>query len=454
MAKNIDMTTGSPFKKIFLFALPVAIGYVLQNFYSLGDSIIVSLARGENAVTGINITSSLIFLVNGFAQGMSAGFGIVLSQFVGAKNQDKMRQSIATSLLLTFFISVLLSISFFLLAPTILKVLNTNELFYDYALSYIRIIFAGILFMGIYNLADQILRALGDSKSPLIILIICSTLNLILNSLLFITDLSVAWAGWATIISQAISAGVGFIIIFKKFKELKLKKSDFKIDFNFIFRHLATGLPMAFQFTITAVSCMIQQKAFNSLPNPDFAKAQGTGSKLDNLFSAALFGASNAMAIYCGQNYGANKLDRIKSGVKCSYLVGLIFTAFCFILNLLLCKPLSKILLYGVTNDILKLIFQYTFIQSLFYYSLYVLLSLRQSLQGMGYSSLTLVGGTIELIMRCLAAFVLANLFGYNGACFSNVLAWVGGMITFMICYYAVIKKLQTKAMNGNIFIE
>ena len=358
MAKNIDMTTGSPFKKIFLFALPVAIGYVLQNFYSLGDSIIVSLARGENAVTGINITSSLIFLVNGFAQGTSAGFGIVLSQFVGAKNKDKMRQSIATSLLLTFLISIILSISFFLLAPTILKVLDTNQLFYDYALSYIRIIFAGILFMSLYNLADQILRALGDSKTPLIILIICSTLNVALNSLLFVTDLSVAWAGWATIISQAISAGVGFIIIFKKFKELKLKKNDFKLNFNFISRHLATGLPMAFQFTITAVSCMIQQRAFNSLPNPNFAKAQGTGSKLDSLFSAALFGASNAMAIYCGQNYGANKLDRIKSGVKYSYLVGLIFSAFCFVINILLCKPLSKILLYGLTDDILKLIFQ------------------------------------------------------------------------------------------------
>ncbi len=454
MTKNIDMTTGTPFKKIFLFALPVAIGYVLQNFYSLGDSIIVSLARGENAVTGINITSSLIFLVNGFAQGTSAGFGIVLSQFVGAKNRDKMRQSIATSLFLTFLISIILSLSFFLLAPTILKALDTNQLFYDYALSYIRIIFAGILFMSLYNLADQILRALGDSKTPLVILLICSTLNLILNSLLFITDLSVAWAGWATIISQAISACVGFIIIFKKFKHLKLQKSDFKLNLSFINRHLLTGLPMAFQFTITAVSCMIQQKAFNSLPNPDFAKAQGTGSKLDNLFTAALFGASNAMAIYAGQNYGANKLERIKSGVKSSYLIGLIFTTFCFVISILLCKPLSKILLYGATDDIIKLIFQYTFIQSIFYYSLYVLLALRQTLQGIGYSSLTLVGGTIELIMRCLAAFVLANLFGYSGACFSNVLAWVGGMITFIICYYVVIRKLETKASHGNIFIE
>ena len=125
-----------------------------------------------------------------------------------------------------------------------------------------------------------------------------------------------------------------------------------------------------------------------------------------------------------------------------------------YTINLLFCKPLSKILLYGLTDDIVKLIFQYTFIQSLFYYSLYVLLALRQSLQGMGYSSLTLLGGTIELIMRCLAAFILANLFGYNGACFSNVLAWVGGMITFVICYYVVIKKLQNKAKNGNIFIE
>ena len=454
MAKNIDMTTGSPFKKIFAFALPVAIGYILQNFYSLGDSIVVSLARGENAVTGINVTTSLIFLVNGFAQGISAGFGIVLSQFVGAKNKDKMRKSVGTSLLLTLFISILLSISFFMLAPTILKALNTNELFYDYALSYIRIIFAGILFMSLYNLADQILRALGDGKSPLIILTICSTLNLLLNSLLFITDLSVSWAGWATVISQAISASVGFIIIFKKFPELKLKKDDFKLNLNFINRHLATGLPMAFQFTITAVSCMIQQKAFNSLSSPDFAKAQGTGSKLDSLFSSALFGSSNAMAIYCGQNFGANKLDRVKTGVKSACVIGLIFSAFCFFANLIFCKPLAKILLFGASENTLKLIFQYTFVQSIFYYSLYVLLILRQGLQGMGKSALTIVGGIVELIMRCVAAFVLANLFGYNGACFSNVLAWFGGMVTFTICYLVVIKQLEKKALTGNIFTE
>ncbi|MBQ3572426.1 MAG: polysaccharide biosynthesis C-terminal domain-containing protein [Clostridia bacterium] len=452
MAKNVDMTIGSPFKKIFLFALPLAISYLLQTFYSLGDTLIVSLSRGEDAVTGINVTSSMFFLVNGFAQGLSAGFGIVLSQYVGAKNEQRMRKSVATSIMLTIVFSLFLTAVFVVCAPTILKLMKTNEQYFEYAKTYIQAIFSGIIFTSLYNLSSQIMRAMGDGKTPLVILIFCATLNLLLNSLLFITDLPASWAGWATIISQALSAVIGFLVIFKKYNLLRVKKEDFSIEANFIKKHLATGLPMAFQTTITAISCMVQQYAFNGLPDPAFAMAQGTASKIDNLFNSVLFGSAVAMAVYCGQNYGANKLDRIKSGVKYSYLIGLIFTSFSMLLNFTLCRSLSKILLIGADDRVHDLIFDYIAIQSIFYYALCMLLYVRESLQGLGKSSLTVIGGICELFMRCFACFVLAKHFSYLGACFSNALAWIGGMACFIICYKISIFKMQKRAKYGSIF--
>jgi Na+-driven multidrug efflux pump len=296
------------------------------------------------------------------------------------------------------------------------------------------------------------MRAMGDGKTPLIILIFCATLNLLLNSLLFITDLPTSWAGWATIISQALSAIIGFLLVFKKYNLLRVKKDDFTLDGKFIKKHLATGLPMAFQTTITAISCMVQQYAFNKLPDPAFAMAQGTASKIDNLFNSVLFGSSVAMAVYCGQNYGANKLDRIKSGVKYSYLIGLIFTSFSMLLNFTLCRSLSKILLIGADDRVHDLIFDYIAIQSIFYYALCMLLYVRESLQGLGKSSLTVIGGICELFMRCFACFVLAKHFSYLGACFSNALAWIGGMLCFIVCYKISIFKMQKRAKYGSIF--
>lgn len=454
MAKITDMTTGSPFKKILLFALPIALGHFLQTLYSLGDTLIVSLSRGEDAVTGINLTASLMFMVMGFAQGLSAGFGIVLSQYVGAKNEERMRKSVATSLSLTLITSVFLSLVFVFLSPTILKLMKTNELFFEYAQTYIQAVFSGLVFTTLYNLSAQILRAMGDSKTPLYILIGSATMNIALNSLLFITNLPPSWAGWATVISQAISAFIGFAIIHKRYTVLHVKKEDFKLDLSFAGKHLGVGLPMAFQFTITAISCMVQQAAFNKLPDPAYAMAQGTASKIDNVFSSLMFGSSSAISVYCGQNYGANRLDRIKQGVKSSLLIGAIFTSVCMCLNFFLCRPFSAILLKGASEHVHDLIFKYIKTQSLLYYILCLLLYFRESLQGLGKSSLTVLGGIAELFMRCFASFVLAENFGFEGAIYSNPLAWLGGMACFVICYLICIKKLQKKSLTGSIFTD
>ena len=451
MAKAIDMTVGSPFKNIFRFAIPIGLGFALQHLYNLGDALIVSLSRGSNAATGVNLTGSLTFLILGFAQGITAGFGIVLSQFVGAKDVEKMKKSVGTSLVLSVIIALILTVFAVLLATPLLRLLETNEQYIGYSSSYIKAIFSGIVFSVLYNYSDQVMRAMGDSKTPLLILILCAILNLGLNSLLFVFDsLPVAWAGWATIISQAISCLVGCIVIFKKFPELRLKKQDFRFQTKFAIRHLSMGLPMAMQFMITASGCMVQQRAFNVLSDPLCAMAQGTASKIDNIFGSFLNGAGTAMATYVGQNYGAKKYDRIKKGYFSSLGVGAIFTAFSMVLMLTLSVPMAKLLLpassiTGDANTVYDYVFTYAIFQSSFYYFLFMIFQLRQCVQGIGRSTVAMFGGVVEFGMRFFTAFTFAEWFGYIGACLSNPLAWVGGAVYLLIAFIICFKKLDRK---------
>ena len=455
MAKVMDMTCGSPFKKLLIFSIPIAIGFMLQNLYSLGDTLIVSLALGADQVTGINVSGSLTFMVLGTGQGLAAGFGVVLSQFVGAKDQTNMRKSVATSIFLTAMISLILTVFSVTFAKSILTLMKTDEAFLEHSVSYTRAIFAGITFTLFYNLSDQIMRAMGDSKTPLYILIFCAILNVGLNSLLFLNKgLGVAWAGWATIISQGVSAVIGFTVIFTRHKQLRPQKSYFLPKFKFALKHLTVGIPMALQFTITAFSCIIQQSAFNSLDNNFYAMGQGSDNKIDNLFSSILVGCGNAMAVYCGQNYGAKRIDRIKLGAKQVLGVGAIYSAIAMTLSISLCKPISRILLPGVDHMVYEYAFRYMISQAPFYFFLFILLAFRQGAQAMNRSFEAMFGGFVELATRCFAAFVLAKNFGFAGACFSNSLAWFGTSVFFATLFIFIIRSVEKKQQQENAILN
>lgn len=452
MKKVVDMTTGSPFKKIFIFALPMAIGFMLQELYSLGDTLIVSWSRGADAATGINLTGSLNFLIIGFVQGFSAGFGIVLSQYVGAKDADKMRNSIATSIILAIIVSAIVSVAAALLARPLLGLLSTDARYIDYSVSYIEVVFSGMVFNMLYNLTDQFLRAMGDSKTPLYILIMCAVLNLGLNSLMFvIEDLTVAWAAWATIISQGVSAVVGFVVLFKKFPVLKLRKQDFRFKADFAWFHLKMGFPMALQFVVTASGCMIAQKAVNDLNDPMLSMAQANAGKIDNIFGALIRGAGVAMATYVGQNFGAKRYDRIKRGYKEGFLVGALYCVVAIGACIGLSGLVARVLLppdsiIGDANLVYDKAFQYNFTQSLFYYALFCVLYARSALQAIGKSGLSVLGGVVESCMRFTAANTIAVWFAYDGVCFSNPLAWVGGAIFFLTVFPLALNKIIKSA--------
>lgn len=453
-SKVIDMTEGKPFNRIFSFALPIILGLMLQNCYAMGDALIVSLSRGADATTGINITGSINFMILGFAQGISAGFGIVISQYVGAKNKEKMRNSFATSIVLAVAISLGLTAVALPLSRPLLELLETDARYIEYSDEYIKAIYSGIVLATLYNLSDQVLRALGDSKTPLYTLILCAVLNIGLNSLLFITDLPVAWAGWATIISQGVSAVVGFSAIFIKFKEMRLKRSDFRFSAKFAFRHIATGVPMAIQFLITASGTMFQQRAFNMLPGESYEMAQSTASKVDNIFLSILNGTGMATATFSGQNYGAKRTDRLITGLKHSLLLGVILSLVAGAMCLLSSVAIARLLLPGVDEAVYGYVFQYSLTQSSLYYFVFLVFLGRNYLQGVGKSWVTMVGGVIEFVMRVIACETLAVWFGFTGACFSNPSAWIGGGVFFIIVSIIVVRKLHYKNQQGLLNLD
>lgn len=449
MKKNIDMTVGSPFKIILFFTLPLVCNYVLQQLYALADSMIVALTLNKDAVTGVNLTGSLSFLVLGFASGCSAGFGTLLAQYVGAKDEEKMRKSFFSFIFLTAVIAFILTLIAVPSARSVLILLQTNEQYLDYSTVYIQAIFAGIIFTMFYNLASQVLLAMGDSKSPLIILIVSAILNICLNCLLFITDWTVAWAGWATVISQGIAALVGFIVLLKKFPILKPKKTDMKITASFAGKHLAMGLPMAFQFSITAIGCMIQQRAFNLFP-PEIAMGQSTGSKINAVADTGILAALGAtMATYCGQNYGAKRFDRLRKGVVAGFAVGGILV-FVSIVGVFICTPfVAKLLLPNASEAVYSYVQTYTTINSLFFPFLLLVYFFRNALQGIGKSVVASFGGVIELLARTVCAFTLAKI-SFPLASLSNPSAWITAGLFFIIMYLYYLKSMM-KSEKGQV---
>ena len=448
--KNIDMTVGNPTRNIFLFTLPIILNYILQQFYALADTMIVGLALGAEAVTGINLTGSLSFLVLGFSQGCSGGFGILLSQFVGAKDEKNIKKSFATSICLTAIISLVLSVVSVVFALDILKALKTNEVYIGYAHSYVRAIFSGILFSMFYNLISQVMLAFGDGQTPLYILIFSAVLNLALDCLLFVFDLGVAWAGWATVISQGVASVFGLIIILKRLPILRLKKADFNFSLGFSLKHLSIGLPMAFQFSITAIGCMIQQRSFNLYP-PQYAMAQGTGSKISGLIDSGVLKAFGvAMATYCGQNYGAKRLDRIRQGMKSAVIVGggIMLSSMALVIGL--SYPISNALLPSAGQEVYDLVFKYVLIHASMYVFLTLIYTFRESLQGMGKSMTATIGGIIELLARVICSFTIAKI-SFGWACFSNPTAWISAGLFFVIVFFINLRKEERKTSNEKL---
>ncbi len=454
-----DLTKGSPFKLILFFMLPVLLGNIFQQLYNMADTLIVGHTVSTDAMTGVGSTGSITFLIIGFASGLTAGFAVRTSQRFGARDEEGVKKSVAVSLELCLLLTLLLMAAAIPLAGPLLRLMRTPDKYFRYAYSYLVVCFGGIGATILYNISAATLRAIGDTKTPLVILLASAFLNIGLD-LLFIVVFKMKYTGaaTATVVSQFLAGGGGLVYMLKKYPQLRPRKEDWKIDGRLWGGHIGLGLPMALQFSITAVGCMMQQTALNSLNAelPGVVTAYTAASKICNITVTPFDALGVTFATYAGQNFGAKEYGRIKDGV----FAGLWFCLGIWILGVVFCaflgSPLTGVFLDKTTGDaqlyyteMLEYSRTYLLYQSAFFGPLGVIHVYRNTLQGIGRSTLTMLAGVTELVGRALSSFLFVGLFGFTGICLSNPTAWIAADLFLVAAYYLVIRKYPSQRSYG-----
>lgn len=438
-----DMTKGEPFKLILWFSVPLLLGNIFQQFYSMVDTIIVGKILGTQALAAVGTTGPLNFLVLGFASGITSGFAVLVAQRFGAGDNSGMKKAVAAAAELAVGFTVVLTLAATLGAKGLLHMINTPDDIFQGAYDYIVVIFGGLGTMMLYNILACFLRAIGDSKTPLFFLIISSVLNVVLDLVFIINfEMGVAGAAWATVVSQGVSGILCFVYMMKKYPMMHLSKNDFKAEKWMYSRHLSIGLPMAFQFSITAVGTVILQGALNLFGSTAIAAYTAAG-KVEQLVTQPALSFGVTMANYSGQNLGADRIDRIKEGVtKCSILT-LIFAVFASMILYLFGEPLTKLFIDGSQPEVIDTAMIYLRICALFFPFLNLIFVYRNMLQGVGKSFMPLMAGVFELIARAVVSFTLPGIIGFTGICLAGPLAWVAASVPLGITYFIEIKKMM-----------
>ena len=446
MAK--DMTSGKPIKLIWNFTIPLLIGNLFQQLYNMADTFIVGRTIGVHALASVGSTGSIIFLILGFANGLTAGLAIPLAQRYGAKDYLGVKRSFYVSILISAVVAILLTILSMVFCRQILEVMQTPAEIIDGAYDYLMVIFAGIFSSMAFNLLSNIFRSIGDAKTPLYFLVIACIMNIILD-IVFIAGfgMGVEGAGYATVLSQIFSALACILYIWKKIPILRLNSKDFVPKSLDVKEHVRISFPMAFQSSIIAIGAIIIQITLNQLGATAVA-AYTAAQKIDQVAILPMMSFGVTMATFVAQNYGAKKYDRIWRGVRDCIKLSLTFAiSVGIILNLF--SPIFIRAFVGVGHEEVVELGAIYFITNGTMYSLLSLLFIyRYTLQGVGKTFTPTVAGIMELCMRAFAAVVLSNLYGYTGATMANPLAWLGSLIPLMIAYYLFKNKFPKEQVS------
>ncbi len=446
-----DMTSGNPVKLIMFFSIPLLIGNVFQQFYSMVDTVIVGRYLGVDALAAVGTTSSMAFLINGFIVGLTSGFSIMIAQKFGAKDDQGLKKAVSSSIVLSAAAVILITMISMLSSRFLLNLMNTPPNIIEDSSKYINIIYAGTIAVLSYNMISSVLRALGDSKTPLYFLIISSVLNIILD-LVFIINFSmgVSGAAYATIISQGVSALLCLIYTIKRYKNLRLKREDFRVESSMYATHLKIGIPMALQFSITAIGIMIVQGALNVFGSVVIASYTAASKVLQIVMQPAIT-LGVTMATFCGQNLGAKQYARIKYGVRKCSEISIITSIIAAAVLILGGKYFVGLFIESPSEEILS------YAQQVFNYSAYFFIPLglifvyRNALQGIGESFIPMMAGVYELGARALVAFTLPKFIGFTGICLSDPLAWIAAALPLG---YVYLKRINTLVSEHEEILE
>ena len=445
-----DMTVGNPMKIIFGFTLPIFIGNVFQQFYNMADAVIVGKFVGNKALAAVGSTGTIMFLIYGFVVGMTAGFTVLTAQKFGAGDMKGMRKTVAGAGILSFVVGALLTILFMAFMKPLLILMNTpSDIFAD-AYSYIMIVSGGILAQMLYNLLSSILRALGNSKLPLVFLIISALLNIVLD-LAFIVGFGMGAKGAAvaTVIAQGVSGILCLFYIIAKIPILHLKREDLYVGSTIYKNQLRIGVPMALQYSITAIGTLMVQSSLNILGSTLVAAYTAAG-KIEQVVTQAYVAMGTTMATYAAQNMGAGSVKRIREGFKACTVIGVVysFVAAGFIMTV--GKYMTYLFVSEDVDIIMNSVDIYLKCIGIFFIPLAVVNIYRNGIQGLGYGLLPMMAGVAELIGRGVVAVIAGAKRSYPGVCLAGPAAWVlaGGLLIVM--YYFIMNVNMRKIFGTN----
>ena len=442
-----SMTSGNSLKLLLTFMIPLIIGNIFQQMYSISDIIIVGRTIGVNALASVGAAAPIFMLLVMITMGLSNGLTVLTGQFFGAGDLDKMRRSVAVSIRICVMAVIVLAVGMHIIIDPLLHLMNLPEILYQDSRSYILIVAEGLWAMMAYNFFSAVLRALGDSKTPVYFLIFATIINVGL-ALLFILKfgLGVPGSAYALVMAQGLSALLCAVYMWKHFPILRLRKSDWKWDSRFAISHLKMGLPMAGQFSILGVGILLIQSITNSF-GPHTIAGFTAAIRVEQLALQPMASFGIAMAAFSAQNYGARQFRRIRDAVKKCSLIAMAF-AFCAgILIFFFSENIIGVFIEEGNPDVVKDALLYLNCSVPFYFFLSQMFIYRSAVQGMGVGMVPLASSLIELSMRTGVAKFLATDWGYRGVCYASPVAWVAGSIFLFFAYHYFIRMFEK--LNG-----
>ncbi len=449
-----DLTKGEPLKLILLFSVPLLIGNIFQQFYNIADIVIVGRTLGMQALASVGAVAPLFFLIMFAVVGLDNGFSVITGQKFGAKDYDGVRRSVVISIILSSVFTLLFTIICAVLMKPILFMMNVpQEIFHD-AYWYIQICVIGLVTVNFYNLLASIVRALGDSKTPLYFLIFASILNIFL-ALLFI--LSFHWgvpgSAVAVVLSQAVSGFMCYFYIKKKFPILHLHKKDWefknenrKQDWDFAIEHLKVGFPTAVQFSILGIGILIIQSVCNTF-GANVIAAFTAALRIEQIATLPMISFGIALAAFVAQNYGAQKISRIRHGVIRASLINITLSIVMAIVMHFWGTNIVGLFIGRGNSAVIKIAHDYLWISTLFYFFLGQIFIFRNALQGMGRPLIPLTSSFAELMVRSFAAVYLAVKYSYFGIFYAGPIAWVTASLIVALGYFINIRRIILKRM-------
>lgn len=439
---ELDMTKGSPSRLIVKFIIPIIIGNIFQQLYSMVDTIIVGQYLGVDALAAVGATGTINFLILGFVLGMTSGFTVPVAQRFGAGDYKGMRNSIANAARLCVIVTIVMTVVSVAGMKPLLKLMNTPDNIFDMSFTYIIVICVGMFCTVLYNLLSGILRAIGNSKVPLFFLIVSAALNIVLDIVLIrVIPMGVAGAALATVISQGISGVLCLFYIMKKVPLVHPEKENWRADSDCMILQLRIGLPMALQFSITAIGTIIVQTVLNTFGSTVIA-SYTAANKVESLVTQPFNAMGMTMATYGAQNMGTNDLDRIRKGVRSANVMSAVYSVVIYGVAVVLMPYIVPLFVSENVSAVLGYAAIYMKISGAFYIPLGMIFIFRNILQGCGFSFVPMMGGVVELVSRLVTALIAAYFQSFEGICIANISAWFTTGIYLLIGYILIMHRL------------